>query len=95
MRIVKEGGLYLFCFFEQEESDLVAVLVKGLNLKSKELIVDEGSATIAGEHQLALRSDHFRLNKFEGPKDGNFSAVSREIKILAQKADGKEFSRSA
>ncbi|OAL51772.1 hypothetical protein IQ07DRAFT_472429, partial [Pyrenochaeta sp. DS3sAY3a] len=86
--LAKEAQIRLFCFFEQEKSDLVGLFVKGLTWKSQELIVDEASATITASEKLGLKSDHFHLNKYDGPKDGNFKYVSEEIRVTAQKADG-------
>jgi hypothetical protein len=52
------------------------------------MIVDQDSATFPGCRRLQLSSDHFGLNKFTGPKDGNYISVSDEIKAIAQKAPG-------
>ena len=86
--LARDAQIRLFCFFEQEKSDLVGLFVKGISWKSQELIVDEASATITSVEKLGLKSDHFHLNKYDGPKDGNFKFVSEEIRITAQKADG-------
>ncbi|KAH7378338.1 hypothetical protein BKA66DRAFT_149684, partial [Pyrenochaeta sp. MPI-SDFR-AT-0127] len=86
--LARDAQIRLFCFFEQEKSDLVGLFIKGLSWKNQELIVDEASATITSVEKLGLKSDHFHLNKYDGPKDGNFKYVSEEIRVTAQKADG-------
>lgn len=86
--LARDAQIRLFCFFEQEKSDLVGLFVKGLSWKNQELIVDEASATITSVEKLGLKSDHFHLNKYDGPKDGNYKYVSEEIRVTAQKADG-------
>ncbi|CAN9440295.1 unnamed protein product [Alternaria alternata] len=86
--IAREAQFRLFCFWEENDSDLVNYLVKGISwLKSKERIVDQSSATIESFDHMSLMSDHFQLNKFPGPKDGNFTAVSDELRETANKAD--------
>jgi hypothetical protein len=86
--MAREAQFRLFCFWEENDSDLVNYLVKGISwLKSKERIVDQSSATIESFDHMSLMSDHFQLNKFPGPKDGNFTAVSDELRETANKAD--------
>ncbi|KAL1794340.1 hypothetical protein ACET3X_007761 [Alternaria dauci] len=86
--MAREAQFRLFCFWEENDSDLVNYLVKGISwLKSKERIVDQSSATIESFDHMSLMSDHFQLNKFTGPKDGNFTSVSDEIRETANKAD--------
>lgn len=57
-------------------------------MKNQELIVDKESATWPGVASIQLNSDHFKLNKYSGPKDGNFVSVSNEIKLISTKAPG-------
>jgi ankyrin repeat protein len=86
--MAREAQFRLLCFWEENDSDLVNYLVKGISwLKSKERIVDQSSATIESFDSISLMSDHFQLNKFPGPKDGNFTSVSDEIRETANKAD--------
>jgi ankyrin repeat protein len=86
--MAREAQFRLLCFWEENDSDLVNYLVKGINwLKSKERIVDQSSATIESFDSISLMSDHFQLNKYTGPKDGNFTSVSDEIRETANKAD--------
>ncbi|KAI4614052.1 hypothetical protein J4E80_006742 [Alternaria sp. BMP 0032] len=86
--MAREAQFRLLCFWEENDSDLVNYLVKGITwLKSKERIVDQSSATIESFDSISLMSDHFQLNKFPGPKDGNFTSVSDEIRETANKAD--------
>ena len=86
--LAREANMQLFCFFEQHESDIAKLLFKGPHLKAKELIVEEDSAHIDGYRTGGLASDHFGLNKFEGPKDGGYVSVAGEINAMAQKANG-------
>lgn len=86
--MAREAQFRLLCFWEENDSDLVNYLVKGISwLKSKERIVDQSSATIESFDSISLMSDHFQLNKYTGPKDGNFTSVSDEIRETANKAD--------
>jgi ankyrin repeat protein len=86
--MAREAQFRLLCFWEENDSDLVNYLVKGISwLKSKERIVDQASATIESFDSISLMSDHFQLNKYPGPKDGNFTSVSDEIRETANKAD--------
>ncbi|KAF2677393.1 ankyrin [Lentithecium fluviatile CBS 122367] len=88
VRLTNDAQIRVFCFFESEKSDLAAVILKGLPFKTQELVVDKESATYPGVESLQLASDHFKLNKYTGPKDGNFVSVSNEIKATAAKAAG-------
>ncbi|KAF2030967.1 hypothetical protein EK21DRAFT_17600, partial [Setomelanomma holmii] len=88
--LARDIQMRLYCFFEQKESDRVRVVVKGMpkvSFKRQERIVDEVSASITSADKLGLEVDHFRLNKYDGSKDPNFTIVSEEIRITAQKAD--------
>ena len=86
VRLTNDAQIRVFCFFESEKSDIAAVLLKKLPFKKEELVVDKESATYPGVESLQLASDHFKLNKYSGPKDGNFVSVSNEIKATASKA---------
>ncbi|KAF2492921.1 hypothetical protein BU16DRAFT_93807 [Lophium mytilinum] len=83
VRLSTEAQIRVFCFFEGEKSDVVGLVVKGF---AKELMVDKESATYPGVECLQLALDHFALNKYSGPKDGNFISVSNEIKVTASRA---------
>lgn len=88
VRLSNDAQIRVFCFFESQKSDVAALLLKGLPFKTQELIVDKESATFPGVESLQLASDHFSLNKYTGPKDGNFVSVMNEIKATARKAPG-------
>ncbi|KAF2867482.1 ankyrin repeat-containing domain protein [Massariosphaeria phaeospora] len=88
VRLCNDAQIRNFCFFESQESDVAALLLKGLPFKRKELVVDKESATYPGVDNQQLASDHFHLNKFTSSKDGNFVSVSDEIRITTQKAAG-------
>ena len=49
-------------------------------------MVDEISGCIDGYHKYGLPLDHFHLNKFSSPNDGNYKAVREEIRRLVEKA---------
>lgn len=86
--MARDAQIRLLCFWEENDSDLVNYMIKGISLfKSKERIVDQASATIESFESISLMSDHFQLNKYPGPKDGNFTSVSDEIREIASKAD--------
>tara|TARA_R110002003_G_scaffold251_3_gene17788 strand:+ start:32749 stop:35832 length:3084 start_codon:yes stop_codon:yes gene_type:complete len=88
--LARDTQMRLYCFFEQKESDRVKVVVRGMpkvSFKRQERIVDEVSASITSAEKLGLDVDHFQLNKYDGSKDPNFTIVSEEIRITAQKAD--------
>ncbi|KAF1941638.1 ankyrin [Clathrospora elynae] len=87
--LARDAQIRLVCFWEENESDLVGYFNKGMPwLKSKEHIVDRASATIESFESISLMSDHFQLNKYKEPKDGNYTSVSDEIRETARKADG-------
>jgi hypothetical protein len=86
VRLTNDAQIRVFCFFESQKSDIAAVLLKKLPFKKEELVVDKESATYPGVESLQLASDHFKLNKYTGPKDGNFVSVSNEIKTTASRA---------
>lgn len=46
--------------------------------------VTETSAVLQGHHFEGLPVDHFELNRFDGPDDGNFRKVARELKKMAK-----------
>ncbi|KAF2841729.1 hypothetical protein M501DRAFT_904043, partial [Patellaria atrata CBS 101060] len=90
--VARDAKIGLFCFWEQYESDTAALLLKhtilGRSVFAQEHVVEEDSATILGYNKSSLASDHFQLNKFEGPKDGRYVAVSGEISTMVQKSRG-------
>ncbi|KAI6080516.1 hypothetical protein F4821DRAFT_55383 [Hypoxylon rubiginosum] len=72
--------LPICCFIELYNSDYgkrfgIPGLVRGM-------VVDEESAHIPGWDRVGLNADHFKLNKFSGPSDGSFIAVSNEIRKM-------------
>ena len=85
--LARESNMHLFCFFEQHASDMLNMMFKGPHPKYNEVVVEEDSAHIDGYRTGALAADHFQLNKYEGPKDGRYRAVSNEIKATVQKAE--------
>jgi ankyrin repeat protein len=88
--LAREIQMRLYCFFEQKESDRVKLSTEGtakVPYKRQERIVDELSARITSADKCGLPVDHFRLNKFEGAKDPNFTYVSEEIRNTTRDAD--------
>ncbi|KAI1113675.1 hypothetical protein F5Y14DRAFT_417451 [Nemania sp. NC0429] len=46
-------------------------------------VVEEASAHVPGWGRAALPTDHFKLNKFSGPDDRSFQAVSGELRKMS------------
>jgi ankyrin repeat protein len=90
--LARNAQMRLYCFFEQQESDRAKYAPKSISGLSKatgkrsDRIVDELSARITSADRLGLAADHFRLNKYENSKDPNFTFVSEEIRVMANKA---------
>ena len=51
-------------------------------MKAQEFVVDQASATLGSYPSCGLPLDHYNLNKFASPKDGNFKRVQAAIKNL-------------
>ncbi|KAI0883242.1 uncharacterized protein GGS22DRAFT_37755 [Annulohypoxylon maeteangense] len=69
-----------WCFIELLESDYGKKV--GIPWVFKGIVVEEASAHIPGWGRTGLNTDHFYLNKFSGPDDGSFMAVSREVRQM-------------
>ncbi|KAI1170782.1 hypothetical protein F4777DRAFT_567947 [Nemania sp. FL0916] len=69
------------CFIELYDSDYgnKIHLPNGL-IRGK--VVEEESAHVPGWGRVSLYADHFKLNKFEGPADRSFQAVSGELRTM-------------
>ena len=82
--IARAHQYQIVCCFEQLPSNLL----RGTWLKTsfQDLVVDEHSACIDGYQRIAIAADHSGLNKFAGPKDGNFQLVSNAISDLVFKS---------
>ena len=52
----------------------------------QEFVVDEVSATLGSYPSYGLPLDHYSLNKFASPEDGNFKTVQTEIAVLYNRA---------
>ena len=52
----------------------------------QEFVVDEVSATLGSYPSYGLPLDHYSLNKFASPDDGNFKTVQTEIAKLYNRA---------
>lgn len=56
-------------------------------LKSlQEIVVDETSGCIEGFPKLGLPLDHFQINRYSDPADGNFVYVKEEIGAFVRAA---------
>ncbi|KAI1452155.1 hypothetical protein F4805DRAFT_46261 [Annulohypoxylon moriforme] len=69
-----------WCFIELLDSDYGKKI--GIPWISRGIVVEEASAHIPGWGRTGLNTDHCYLNKFSGPDDGSFLAVSREIRQM-------------
>ncbi|OBT55313.1 hypothetical protein VE04_04045 [Pseudogymnoascus sp. 24MN13] len=87
-RVVNRGAIPLFCFFEQKRTD-VAKIFKPINKflpQFKELVVDEMSGCIEGFPKLGLPLDHFQINRYSDPADGNFVSIKEEVRAFVRAA---------
>ncbi|KAH7094910.1 hypothetical protein FB567DRAFT_556321 [Paraphoma chrysanthemicola] len=75
--ICTNGGPMITCFYEQRPSKLGKIVGRD---DINEFVVDQKSATIDGHHKYGLESDHFSLNKFDGPSNSNYVQVLAEIR---------------
>lgn len=81
-----ENSIAFCCFYEQVSSAVGRVIgEEGM----EEFVVDEASARIDGAGSHGLPLDHFRLHKFDNPKDGNYKAVKNEVCKMVKAAAGR------
>ena len=59
----------------------------------KAVIVDEKSATLQSHPCYPLSLDHYTLNKFSDPEDGNWKKLRSVIHMRCKEASGKMQSR--
>ncbi|KAI9763363.1 MAG: hypothetical protein M1840_000555 [Geoglossum simile] len=87
-RMVNIASIPLFCFFEQHKSDIAKVVKPKVSFwpSYKDTIVDERSGCIDGFPKLGLACDHFHINKFSSPKDGNYHFVQSEVTRFVKEA---------
>ncbi|OTB06173.1 hypothetical protein M426DRAFT_9990 [Hypoxylon sp. CI-4A] len=78
-----ELRLSVWCFFERNDSDYWKKL--GLFSLTRARVVEEKSAHVLGWDRTGLDTDHFGLNKFSGPNDPSFVAVSGKIRDMCRK----------
>ena len=62
------------------------VLSYQILIVGKEFIVDQRSADLEGCAGYGLPLNHFQLNKFKDPNDGNYRAIIRELSNIARQA---------
>jgi hypothetical protein len=79
-------NLNIKCFHEGRRSN-ISRLVDNLEippvslntlkptLTDKQFVVSQSSATLDGYDSIELTTDHFQLNKFDDPEDGNYKLV--------------------
>ena len=99
----RKAGMSLCCFFEQRSSAVGKVIgnshlevsigvlhrCQAVTDLKQEFVVDKVSGCIEGYPKHGLPLDHFRLNKFSDPEDGNYRAVRDEIQRLVEEAPEK------
>ncbi|KAM3074501.1 hypothetical protein ACMFMG_002697 [Clarireedia jacksonii] len=90
----RKNGIAVHCYFEQKSSKVSKMF--GDNYK--DFIVDEDSANLDGCESYGQPLDHYDLNKFSDPKDGNWRKLSGVIADLCisarQGTEAHEDSRS-
>lgn len=80
--ITREKNIPVHCFFEQKSSKVS----KMFGDDYKDFIVDEKSAILDGCESYGLPLDHYQLNKFSDPEDGNWRELSEVITNLCDDA---------
>ncbi|APA15266.1 hypothetical protein sscle_14g100360 [Sclerotinia sclerotiorum 1980 UF-70] len=80
--VAHEKNIPVHCFFEQKSSKVS----KMFGDDYKDFIVDEESAILDGFERYGLPLDHYQLNKFSDPKDGNWRELSDVITNLCDNA---------
>jgi hypothetical protein len=92
----KEGmggsGIQVTCFFEQRNSNLGKIVGRG---DIQQFVVDEKSASIDTYPSYGLPLDHFKLNKFSSPTDGNYKDICGELVRFYHMARGQKARRRA
>ncbi|KAL8882048.1 MAG: hypothetical protein Q9198_000878 [Flavoplaca austrocitrina] len=90
-RTVDTAAIPIFCFFEQNKSDISKILKpKGSHLPAyRELIVDETSGCTDGFPKLGLACDHFEINRFSDAADNNYRLVQQEVVMFARHAQAR------
>ena len=81
--ITREKDIPVHCFFEQKSSKVS----KMFGDDYKDFIVDEKSAILDGCESYGLPLDHYQLNKFSDPEDGNWKQLSGVITDLCDNTD--------
>ncbi|PQE05350.1 vegetative incompatibility het-e-1 protein [Rutstroemia sp. NJR-2017a BVV2] len=74
----RKNGITVHCYFEQKSSKVSKMF--GDNYK--DFIVDKDSANLDGCESYSQPLDHYELNKFSDPKDGNWRKLSGVIADL-------------
>ncbi|KAJ8058482.1 hypothetical protein OCU04_012670 [Sclerotinia nivalis] len=80
--VAHEKNIPVHCFFEQKSFKVS----KMFGDDYKDFIVDEKSAILDGCERYGLPLDHYQLNKFSDPKDGNWRELSDVITNLCDSA---------
>ncbi|KAG7429090.1 Kinesin light chain [Fusarium oxysporum f. sp. raphani] len=81
-RLRESTSMSTCCFFEAYDTDYGRRL--GLPGLFRGMVVPEESACVPGWERLQLQTDHLKLNKFSGPNDRSFLAVSRQISTMCR-----------
>ncbi|KAK7739590.1 hypothetical protein SLS63_001936 [Diaporthe eres] len=83
LKLSVRENLRITCFFEQRESNLGKMIGRD---DIKQFVVDETSAKLGANRAIGLPTDHFKLNKFAAPEDGNYLDVAGEVSRLYTEA---------
>ncbi|EWG46519.1 hypothetical protein FVEG_06980 [Fusarium verticillioides 7600] len=83
-RLRESTSIPTCCFFEAYDTDYGRRF--GLPGLFRGMVVPEESACVPGWGRSQLQTDHLKLNKFSGPLDRSFLAVSRQIFTMCNTA---------
>ncbi|KAG6365428.1 hypothetical protein INS49_007039 [Diaporthe citri] len=83
LKLSVRADLRITCFFEQMESNLGKMIERD---DIKQFVVDETYARLGANRAIGLPTDHFKLNKFAAPEDGNYLDVAGEVSRLYTEA---------
>ncbi|EXL45103.1 hypothetical protein FOCG_13864 [Fusarium oxysporum f. sp. radicis-lycopersici 26381] len=83
-RLRESTSIPTCCFFEAYDTDYGRRF--GLPGLFRGMVVPEESACVPGWERSQLQTDHLKLNKFSGPLDRSFLAVSRQIFTMCNTA---------
>ncbi|KAK5441925.1 hypothetical protein LTS15_011190 [Exophiala xenobiotica] len=86
MSVSRESAVQLSCFWEQKITNIGVVIGEQ---RIEEYVVDEVSGSLEGHPKCGLSRDHFRMNKFSDPLDGDYIMVQDEIEEMYKRGLSK------